>query len=276
MTRKKTSLLRAAESHLLIHVWEHRAGEFVLTDFYGASYGNSPGSHPEMIGRTATELLNGNPDISHDLISCHKNQTAFRVERTLSESLVGDRFLCPVTFAFIPTDIVIMISDPSDNRRDLLTHADRNTLNPDQCRLTLRQKDIALRQILNQIGEERECLRRDLRINISYVVLPLLEKLKSKLGDELRREVEFIGDSLMDATSEFIGVIQNESAELSPRELQICDMIRKGLISKEIAASLCISVQTVDKTRQQIRRKLGLQNTGTSLVKYLNSRLNGN
>ena len=276
MRQEKTSSLKTAESNVIIHVWENRAGEFVLADCCGASNGDSPGSYPELIGRTSTELLDGNTDISHDLLACHRDQTAFKVERTLPESLVCDGFLCPVTFTFIPTDTVVMISDRSDNHREPTTPGDGDRSNPDQFRSALTQKDIAFRQILNRIREERENLRKDLRTNICCAVLPLLERLKNKLGDELRLEVEMIEESLMDTTSAFIGVIQGESAQLSPRELQMCAMIRKGLISKEIALTLCVSVRTVEKTRQQIRRKLGLENTGTGLVKYLNSRNNGN
>lgn len=260
-------MLDTAESHLQIHVWEYRAGDFELVCCCGESNGDTCCSHSELTGKTAIELLNGKTDIFHDLLSCHKDRTTFKVERTLPKSIGSDGSPCPVTFAFIPTDTVLMISGRSDNGRD--------SSNPEQFRSALRRKDIALRQVLNHIEEERENVIRDFQESISCIVLPMLDKLKNRLGDDLRREVELIEDSLTDATSGFIRVIQSESSEISPREFQICNMIRKGLISKEIASSLCISVQTVEKNRQQIRRKLGLQNTGISLVKYLNSRFNG-
>ena len=46
---------------------------------------------------------------------------------------------------------------------------------------------------------------------------------------------------------------------LSSRELQIAEMIEKGLSSKEIASALFVTKKTVDFHRSNIRKKLGLK-----------------
>ena len=57
---------------------------------------------------------------------------------------------------------------------------------------------------------------------------------------------------------------------LSSRELQIAEMIEKGLSSKEIATALFITKKTVDFHRNNIRKKLGLKNgSGGSLRTWL-------
>ena len=56
---------------------------------------------------------------------------------------------------------------------------------------------------------------------------------------------------------------------LSPRETEICNLIRSGVTSKEAAETLYITVGTVKKHRETIRRKLGLRRKGESLVSYL-------
>lgn len=48
---------------------------------------------------------------------------------------------------------------------------------------------------------------------------------------------------------------------LTNRELEILRLIKKGLLSKEIADKLCISIHTVNIHRQNILRKMGAQNS---------------
>ena len=54
---------------------------------------------------------------------------------------------------------------------------------------------------------------------------------------------------------------------LSNRELQVLQMIGRGLSTRQIAETLCLSVKTVESHRQRIKRKLNLV-TGAQLVQY--------
>jgi DNA-binding CsgD family transcriptional regulator len=56
---------------------------------------------------------------------------------------------------------------------------------------------------------------------------------------------------------------------LSPREVEICHMIKNGYSTKEIATVLAISPQTVSVHRKIIRRKLGLTGSDTNLISFL-------
>jgi DNA-binding CsgD family transcriptional regulator len=53
----------------------------------------------------------------------------------------------------------------------------------------------------------------------------------------------------------------NQSGRLTTREKEILKLIAKGLISKEIADKLYISVNTVNTHRQRIIEKLNVSNT---------------
>lgn len=55
--------------------------------------------------------------------------------------------------------------------------------------------------------------------------------------------------------------------QLSDRELEILNLIGKGLMTAEIAAQLGISGKTVETHRGNLRRKLGLR-TGAELVRF--------
>ncbi len=54
---------------------------------------------------------------------------------------------------------------------------------------------------------------------------------------------------------------------LSDREIEVLELIGKGLRSTEIAERLCLSVKTIETHRQNMKRKLNLE-SGTLLVRY--------
>lgn len=54
---------------------------------------------------------------------------------------------------------------------------------------------------------------------------------------------------------------QNNTRILSVREKQVLNLINKGLSSKEIATTLCISINTVSRHRQEILGKLQVKNS---------------
>ena len=65
---------------------------------------------------------------------------------------------------------------------------------------------------------------------------------------------------------------ESNLCSLTPREMDICDMIKAGQSSKEIADSLNISPQTVHKHRESIRRTLQIVNKEITLSAYLRSK----
>ena len=54
---------------------------------------------------------------------------------------------------------------------------------------------------------------------------------------------------------------RGESKILSDREIQVLRLIDKGLISKQIADTLSISIHTVSRHRQEILAKLQVRNS---------------
>jgi len=56
---------------------------------------------------------------------------------------------------------------------------------------------------------------------------------------------------------------------LTPREIDVCELIRDGIGSKDIARTLSISLKTVEKHRDNIRKKLGIANRRINLASLL-------
>ncbi|MBI4844056.1 MAG: response regulator transcription factor [Nitrospirae bacterium] len=70
-------------------------------------------------------------------------------------------------------------------------------------------------------------------------------------------------------TSSFGKAVSEVRHKLTPKEIEVCNMIRNGLTSKEIGNQLNLSVQTINKHRKNIRKKLDLSNKETNLASYL-------
>ena len=133
------------------------------------------------------------------------------------------------------------------------------------------EKNIALRQVLQQIETEKLDTAGRIQSNLDRLVIPLLMELSSGLSPVQRKAVEVIRQNLLEITSPFVNQLESLCRRLSTREVDICYMIRRGMSSKEIAASLGISIFTVHNIRARIRRKLGLVGEHDSLPSHLQS-----
>ena len=80
------------------------------------------------------------------------------------------------------------------------------------------------------------------------------QEVKNILSDQMMNEEES-GDGLN---------------QLSEREIEVINLIREGLSSKEIADKLGISIKTVEVHRHNILKKLKVKNTA-SLINYINA-----
>jgi len=77
--------------------------------------------------------------------------------------------------------------------------------------------------------------------------------------------------NLDEITSPFIRHLSSSYYSLTPAEIAICNMIRNGLRTKEIARMRGISIATVNRHRENIRHKLEITNSNVNLATYLQS-----
>ena len=56
---------------------------------------------------------------------------------------------------------------------------------------------------------------------------------------------------------------------MTPREIEICNLLKNGLTSKEIGNLLSVSSETISKHRFHIRKKLGIKNKNENIVTIL-------
>jgi len=137
--------------------------------------------------------------------------------------------------------------------------------------IELERKNVALTEVLEQIEQQKQQIKNEVNTNVEDLLIPALEKLISK-GSKLDGQyLNLIKHSLKDLTASFGRKITEKSLKLTPREIQICNMIRRGLTSKEIAGLLNISLNTVGRHRHSIRKKAEIVEKKENLYNYLQS-----
>jgi len=120
----------------------------------------------------------------------------------------------------------------------------------------LSAKNIALKEVLSQIESEKEEIQSHIASNIEKLLLPTLRTLKRKGNPNDKRHIEILEKSLTNMTTGFTRTLRSRISRLSPRQLEICNLIKGGAKNKEIADLMGISLRTVETHRNAIRRKL--------------------
>lgn len=138
-------------------------------------------------------------------------------------------------------------------------------------RAALQESNAALRTVLARIEEEKRGIYKDMQANVDKVVIPLLHALALELPKEKRKYVEILRTNLEEITSPFLSRLSTAHHVLTQAEIGICNMIRNGLRSKEIAQLRGTSVATVNRHREHIRKKLKITNCDVNLETYLQS-----
>ena len=137
--------------------------------------------------------------------------------------------------------------------------------------IVLEKKNTALTEVLYQIEQQKQEIKNDVISNVHDLFIPLLEQRMSVGKKEDLQYFKLLKRSLEDLTSSFGRKITQKSLKLTPREIQLCNMIKRGLTSKEIASLLNISLNTVGRHRHSIRKKAEIIEKKENLYSYLQS-----
>jgi len=138
-------------------------------------------------------------------------------------------------------------------------------------RKALQEANIALRTVLVKIEEEKQEIYMDIQANVDKILMPILHALVLDLPPTQRKYVELLRTNLEEIASPFVSHLSKPHLSLTPTEVNICNMIRGGLRTKEIAEIRGVSIATINRHREHIRRKLKIANSGINLMTYLQS-----
>jgi PAS domain S-box-containing protein len=133
----------------------------------------------------------------------------------------------------------------------------------------LEQKNVALREILEQIGFEKKQIKDNVVKNVDELLIPVIRKMRPHAPDRMIVYIDLLEQNLEELASSFGKKISRAELKLTPREIEICSILKSGLTSKELAEILHISVKTVERHRESIRKKFDIQNKQINLFTFL-------
>ena len=136
----------------------------------------------------------------------------------------------------------------------------------------LEEVNAALKVLLKQREGDKADLEERLLTNVKELVLPYVEKLKnSRLHFDQMTLVGILESNMKEIVSPFVTRLSSRFLSLTPTEIQVASLIKDGKSSKEIAALLNASENTVRSHRFHIRSKLGIKNKKVNFRSYLQS-----
>ena len=133
----------------------------------------------------------------------------------------------------------------------------------------LEDANATIRAVLGQIEQRRQDISEDIATNVESVVMPALDTLEAGIPQQQRKYLALVKQHIQEMTSPYISKLFKGLTQLTPAETQICQMIRSGLSTKEIAELRHVARSTVDRQRAKIREKLNIARTKMNLATYL-------
>ncbi len=134
---------------------------------------------------------------------------------------------------------------------------------------SLREQNIAMRKVLEHIEEDRREYQHVICEKLDLAIVPAISKLIDEAPEKSKKMMETLLSNVQSILSQDMDIFRGLYEKLTPRELQISKLIRKGHSSKEVSDELSLSVVTINKHREKIRKKLGLTNQNINLSAYL-------
>jgi len=138
-------------------------------------------------------------------------------------------------------------------------------------RKALQESNTALRIVMARIEHEKQEIHRDTKTNVEKILMPILQALALQVPPAQAKYVEMLQTNLEEITSPFISHLSLSYHSMTPTEIAICNMIRNGMRTKEIAEVRSVSEATINRHREKIRRKLNITNQDVNLATFLQS-----
>jgi len=137
---------------------------------------------------------------------------------------------------------------------------------------SLEEANTALKVLLKHREEDRATIEEQVLANVRKLVFPYVENLKRlRLNESQMAQVRMIDANLQKIVSPFLRNLTTTYLGLTPREIQIANLIKEGRTTKEMTDILNISATAIDFHRKNLRGKLGIKNKRDNLRSYISS-----
>lgn len=130
----------------------------------------------------------------------------------------------------------------------------------------LLEMNAALKVLLQRREDDKIELEEKILSNVKELVVHYLEKLRNTALDKRQSGfVDVLEANLKSIISPFSRTLSNKYLNLTPVEVEIADLVRQGKSTKEMADLLNVSARTIEFHRQNIRKKLGINQKKANL-----------
>ncbi|NPU86524.1 MAG: PAS domain S-box protein [Syntrophaceae bacterium] len=137
---------------------------------------------------------------------------------------------------------------------------------------SLEEVNTALKVLLKQREDDRTELEEKVLSNFKALVLPYLGKLRrGRTGERDLALLDVLESNLANIISPFSHRLSSRHLNLTPKELQVANLVKEGKTTKEIADLMGVCPGAVSLHRSHIRNKLGLTRQKSNLRSYLGS-----
>ncbi|MBA3015096.1 MAG: LuxR C-terminal-related transcriptional regulator [Proteobacteria bacterium] len=124
----------------------------------------------------------------------------------------------------------------------------------------------ALQELMRKNDEDQREVEQKVMFTAHEMIEPYLDKLeKSPLDDYQQSFLKIIRTNLSEIVAPFMKDLAHKYFRLSPTELNIANLIRQGISTKDISDQLKMTKRNVDFHRDRIREKIGIKNTKANL-----------
>jgi PAS domain S-box-containing protein len=134
----------------------------------------------------------------------------------------------------------------------------------------LDQMNAALKKLLDQSREDARRFEQRVVANVEDLVLPYLERLhKTGLSADQQIFVNVAQANLKELSAPFMRGLSLRFPDLTPREVEVANLVRMGSSSRQIAHLLSITRRAVEFHRDSLRNKLGIKKSRRNLRAFL-------
>ncbi|MGB5620351.1 MAG: PAS and helix-turn-helix domain-containing protein [Desulfobacterales bacterium] len=178
----------------------------------------------------------------------------------------GERFPVDMTIKRIPFNMQSLFCIISRNLSEYQLLKERLR----QEKANRREMYITMRNLMKAYEKEKTGVERGISHKIDTLLIPTIEKIRREQSRSFRNTfLDLLQEQLVGLTRGFATEIDGRFLRLTRAEMSICQLIQTGQASKDIAARLKLSYETVQTHRKNIRKKLGIKGRKVSLYGLL-------
>jgi len=136
------------------------------------------------------------------------------------------------------------------------------------------ESNTALKVLMKQMEQEKKGSEGRILSNVRNLILPYIGKVRNcDKASETSLYLDVLESNLKMVISDFSPGHSFGLAGLTPKEMEIANLIKEGKDNREMAKMLNMSRETIKCHRQNIRKKLGIRGNRVNLRSFISAHL---